>query len=190
MHTHDKHLRSCARSDLAQTLSNLLIPPERLGVVVWHHGGCRKSMKICWQSILSQICAHGLEVLVGALPLPPLLQPWHHSRQAVTRTDLFMICLLASCVQGDIFYDMGTQGVAGLEMQIHAACGLTHTPTSKSHLEVHVLVLGPHGGQSSQITMGPIASRGHRQHVHVCACVYNLHSWICICIHIDTYIYV
>ena len=88
---------------------------------------------------------------------------------------LFMICLLASCVQGDIFYDMGTHGVAGLEMQIHAACGLTRTPTSKSHLEVHVHVLGPYGGQSSQITIGPIASRGHRQHVHVCACVYNVH---------------
>ena len=139
-------------------------------------------MKICWQSILSQICEHGLEVL---LPFPPLLQPWHHSRQAVMRTDLrIMICPLASCVQGDTFYDMGTQGVGAIEMQIHAACGLTHSPTSKSHLEVHVLVLGPYGGHSSQITLGPIVSRGYRQ------CVYNLHSWICICIHIDTYIYV
>ena len=33
-----------------------------------------------------------------------------------------------------------------LELQVHAACGLTYTPNLKSHLEVHVIVLGPHGG--------------------------------------------
>ena len=37
-----------------------------------------------------------------------------------------------------------------MEFQVHAACGLTCSPSLKSTLEVHVLVKGPHGGRITE----------------------------------------
>ena len=42
-------------------------------------------------------------------------------------------------------YDVGEAGLASIELQIHDACGMVHTP-SKSHLELHVHIAGPYGG--------------------------------------------
>ena len=48
------------------------------------------------------------------------------------------------------FLDTGGNGVCDIEFQVHAACGMTYSPSVKSTLEVHVLVKGPHGGRITE----------------------------------------